>query len=451
MSVKPKVLLVDDDSALLLGASIALRERYDVVTASSVASAKGVLVNSKIETVVVDLNFEGQDADGLDLIDWVLREQPILPIVVLSGDISTRRVIEATRRPLVNFIVKSSDYIDDLRAAINQGLEMNRVRRLSDGCFTFQTKSPAVRRVLEVADRVATSAVTSCNVLICGETGTGKEVLAKHFAARAGRKLVSTNMAGIPREMVESQLFGHVKGAFTGAHADQIGLIPQAHKGVFFLDELGECTLPTQTKLLRAIQEKEITPLGASRSVKIDVQFLSATNRDLDAMVETGDFRLDLLQRLNTVTLTIPPLRDRPEDVEFLAVQFLNELSPDKSFSISGSGIDALQSHQWPGNTRELENFIKKIVVLSDRRMLDADMVKHFLTNANAAESVAGGLAIRRETISALEKNGGNRSRAARDLGIHTTTLFRRLRQMGIGKTVSSKRGRPPNQVEGVV
>jgi DNA-binding NtrC family response regulator len=444
---RPKILLVDDDLDLLKSAELLLRDAFDIHSASSVQTAKAIARNQPLDVAVVDLNFEGQEADGIDFIDWALKELPNLSIIVLSGDSSTKRVVEAMRRPLVDFIPKSGDYERDLRVAIQQGFDLKKSRSPVAGTFTFQTRSPLVKRVLDTLERIARSG-SSCSILITGETGAGKEILAKHYAARVKKRLVAANMASIPKEMAESQLFGHARGAFTGAHADQIGLIAQAHKGIFFLDELGECSPAVQAKLLRALQEKEVQPLGGNRATKVDVQYVAATNCDLEKMVERGEFRLDLLQRLNAMTVHLPPLQDRPEDIEFYATLFLNEFSGDKPFAVKASGIEALLTHSWRGNTRELQNVIQKIVLLSDRRELDAQAVQEALAEASFDSRETGSLIsnyqqLRSEILSALERTKGNRTQAAEALKMHRTTLIRWIKKFGIGHSMTSKPGRP--------
>lgn len=446
---RPKVLLIDDDLDLLGNAQILLRDSYEILTASSVHVAKASVRNNAIDVAVVDLNFEGHEDDGLDFIDWAFKEKPDLSIIVLSGDRSTARVVEAMRRPLVDFIPKSKDYERDLRMAINKGFELKQNREANLSAFTFQTRSPAVRKVLDTIERIARSNV-SCSILITGETGAGKEVLAKHYAARVRKKMVAANMASIPREMAESQLFGHLKGSFTGAHANQTGLITQAHNGIFFLDELGECSPSVQAKLLRVIQEKEVQPLGAASATKIAIQFLAATNCNLDKMVESGEFRLDLLQRLNAVTLHLPPLRERPEDIEFYTTLFLQELTGESPFAIKASGIDALLSHSWRGNTRELQNVIQKIVILSNTRELNGDTVREALVSSSGgidsedqSPLISRYQQMRADILTALESASGNRTKAAETLNMHPTTLFRWIKKLGIGNAIASKPGRP--------
>lgn len=455
MENKPKILLIDDDLALLDTATLLLRDAYNVLSASSVATAKAIVKNNDIDVTIVDLNFEGQEADGLDFIDWADEQSLDLPVVVLSGDQSTERVVSAMRRKLVDFIPKSRDYERDLKTAIGKGLALKKSRDEARNSFVFRTRSPRVKKLLDMAERIVQSG-TDCAVLITGETGTGKEVLAKHFAARVKKRLVAANMAGIPKDTAESELFGHSKGAFTGAHADKAGLITQAHNGIFFLDELGECSLAVQAKLLRVIQEKEIQPVGSSaKPRKIEVQFLAATNQDLPKMVEQGNFRLDLLQRLNTMTLCIPPLRERPEDIELYTSIFLNQFS-DGSFSLKASGIDALLSYSWPGNVRELENVIKKIVILSNKKEINAETVREALgesaennfTDSESLDDISKIQNRRSEVLNALEQSRGNRTKAAELLGVHSTTLLRWMKRLGVASVIQSRPGRPPVRME---
>jgi len=212
--------------------------------------------------------------------------------------------------------------------------------------------------MLQTVDRIAVSG-SDASIFDHGRKWNGKGISCRAYAARWGKKLISTNMAAIPRDTAESELFGHVKRRVYGAYADKPGLIEQAHNGIFFLDELGECSLPIQAKLLRAVEEHEIKRVGGVLPKKISVQFVAATNRNLQLMVEQGEFRLDLLQRLNLFTLHLPPLRERPEDIQYYATLFLEEKSKKDPFSIKASGIDALMSYPWSGNVRELHNLSK--------------------------------------------------------------------------------------------
>ena len=447
-NIRAKILLVDDEADLLLTGKLLLQKTYDVLTADSVPAGKAVVRNNDVDVAIVDLNFEGQEADGLDFLDWISAEHSDIPVIVLSGDGNTERVAAAARRRhLVDFIAKTRDYENDLNAAIRAGLELRRQR--TEHSVIFKSKSPQVQKVLESIEKIVRSK-SDCSILITGETGTGKEVLVKHFAERLGKRLVTANMAAIPKEMAESLLFGHKKGSFTGAHVDMPGLILQAENGVFFLDELGECSLSVQAKLLRVIQEREVHQLGAPAPTLVKVRFIAATNRNLNEMVEQGEFREDLLQRINTISLNIPALRERPEDIELYATIFAQDAS--EPLSLRASGLEALLEYPWPGNVRELESVIARIAVLSDKREVDGDVVRAALGPVTEAMPVMERYnKMRSDILSALEKTQGNRTRAAAALKMHPTNLFKWIKKLGIGSTVAGKPGRPSLLPEGAI
>lgn len=445
METKAKVLIVDDDRELLESAELLLCRDYEVGTANAVEKAKAMLLHNAFDVVVVDLNFEGQEEDGTALLDFVSERTPDVEVVVLSGDQVTARVVDAMRRNLVDFIPKNGEYGAALKLAVARGLEKKRQREQKFRDASFQTSSPKMMALLRVVHKII-NGPGQFPILIVGETGTGKEVLAKYISKLLGRPIVAANMASIPREMAESELFGHARGAFTGAVANKSGLIEQAHGGLFFLDELGECSLAIQAKLLRVIQEKEIQSLGTVRPKKIDVRFIAATNCDLDAMVSAGRFRLDLLQRINTFRLQIPALRERPEDIVLYTNQFLTELSGDRPFGLTSCAIEALLSHSWPGNVRELHNVIERSTLMADRRSIDGDLVKKALYEGSTIRQPAvqpDSELSRAEILSVLEQENGNRSRAAARLGIHFTTLYRWIKKYGIGDAIASPPGRP--------
>lgn len=446
METKAKVLIVDDDRELLESAELLLCRDYSVGVASSVEKAKAMLLHNEFDLVVADLNFEGQEEDGIALLDFVSEKAPGVEMVVLSGDQVTARVVDAMRRSLVDFIPKTGEYGAALKLAVARGLERKRQREQKFRDAAFATNSPKMLALLRTVQKIAGSP-GHFPILIMGETGTGKEVLAKFIAKLLGKSLVAANMASIPREMAESELFGHARGAFTGAVANKPGLIEQAHRGLFFLDELGECSLAIQAKLLRVIQEREIQSLGTVRPKKIDVRFLAATNRNLDAMVEESGFRLDLLQRINTFRLEIPALRERPEDIVLYTNQFLAEFAGDRPYAVSACAIEALLAHPWPGNVRELRNVIERMTLLADRRSIDGDLVSKALHSGGGTVKLARTQAepelSRAEILRVLEQENGNRSRAAARLGVHFTTLYRWIKKYGIGGAVASPPGRP--------
>jgi len=445
-----KVLIVDDDPELLESASDVLSKIYDVKTASSVPIAKTMLSQTEFDVAVVDLNFEGQEEDGIALLDFIGKNTSDVEVVILSRDIVTTRIVEAMKRNLVDFIPKSAEYGTSLKIAIARGLQKKKSRTERLSKHTFLTQSPKMLSLLRYVHKVAESKSPS-SILITGETGAGKEILAKYISGVLGLPLVSANMASIPRETAESELFGHTRGAFTGATSNKPGLIEQAHNGLFFLDELGECSLSLQAKLLRVIQEKEIMALGTVKPKKIEVRFMAATNRNLDEMVKLDTFRLDLLQRLNTIRLRIPPLRERPEDIILYANRFLADLCKDRPFvSITPCGVEELLNYQWPGNVRELKSVMERSLFLTERRSINGEIVRIAIANDDSIESPVSNAdqvreadSKRAEVIHALASVRGNRTRAAEILGIHPETLRRMLKRHGINSLYIAKLGRP--------
>ncbi|MGE3975298.1 MAG: sigma-54-dependent transcriptional regulator [Bdellovibrionales bacterium] len=445
MSMESRILIVDDDLELLESAESLLSKMYSVKATNTVENAKSILLQNDFDVAIIDLNFEGQDEDGLVLLDFINDRVSDVEVVVLSGDQVTTRVVSAMKRTLVDFIPKSGDYGNTLKFAVAKGLEKKRVRTAKSSEHNFLTNSPKMNALLRTAQKIAVSS-GHFPVLITGETGTGKEVLAQYLAKILSKKLVAANMASIPRETAESELFGHVKGAFTGAVSNKPGLIEQAHGGIFFLDELGECTLAIQAKLLRVLQERELQPVGSVKPKKIETRFFAATNKDLDAMVEEKTFRLDLLQRLNTIILHIPALRERPEDIVLYANHFLSEFSAKKMITLTSSGMDALLAHTWRGNVRELRNAMERLVVFNDRGVIESeDVVRALDVPLNQTQLVKNSAPDlkRAEILGALELEQGNRTRAAARLGIHTVTLQRWLKKLGIGEVFESQPGRP--------
>ena len=439
MSDKPLVLLADDDSSLARALHLSLGSAFDVHTASTVPQAKALASRNEYDIAVIDLNFEGQDLDGVDLIDHLSRENPGTFLVVLSGDKSVQRVVQAMRRKLFEFVHKEGDFFESLLGVLNRAAQLRRAKA-ERATKKYLTESPAVLDVLAKVDRILRSQ-SDASILILGETGSGKEFLAQHIALGMKRKLVAANMASIPRETAESALFGHERGAFTGAVTNKIGLIEAANNGIFFLDEVGECSPSVQAKLLRVLQEKEVTPVGATAARRVRVQFLAATHRNLDQMASEGTFRLDLLQRLNTFVLRLPSLRERPEDILLYANFFLNEFSEEGEarFTIAADGAQALLSYQWPGNIRELRSVIQRFAVLSTRSVLDANAVREAIGGSCTVVSVSSGKLevlnanMRREAlVKALSESNGNKRMAARALGIGEATLYRWVQEFGL-------------------
>jgi DNA-binding NtrC family response regulator len=445
MNLKPRVLICDDDSEVLQTLHLSLRSSFDVVTANNVTKAKKLVSDDTFDAAVIDLNFEGQEHDGIHLLDFMNKSTPGTFLIVLSGDTSTKRIIEATRRRLFEFIVKDTDYFEQLLSSLKKATQLSFANR-EQAQIRYLTQSAAVKDVLRKVDTILRSN-SEAPILILGETGTGKEFLAQHIALNLKMNAVTANMGCIPKEMAESILFGHERGAFTGAIASKTGLLETAHNGLFFLDEIGDCSSSVQTKLLRVIQEKEVQALGSNKTKKINVRFIAATHRDLNKLVAEGIFRLDLLQRLNTFVLKLPPLRERPEDIIFYANLFIEELSRDGArFHLTSDGEKELMTHPWQGNIRELRNVIERIIVLSPRTTIDKAAVSEAIeygkppqeVNVTRAEIVESN-ARKEEVIKTLNEYNGNKRKAAVSLGVSEATLYRWLKEFNLTKKLSAE------------
>lgn len=451
-SSPPTILIADDNKELLEAITFQLSADFEIKVASSVQNAKAILRNNVVDVVVSDLCFEGQDEDGLDLIDFVKSSWPGLPVVLISGASFSRRFAEAMRRPLVDSIPKEANYGVTLRSAIEKGLLQKRMLGKPNSAGTFLSDSPLVKNLLLKVERIVASP-SDFPILIIGETGVGKEVLAQHISKQLSKRVIAVNMAGVPRETAESELFGHVRGAFTGAVSNKVGLIEQAHGGIFFLDELGECSLALQAKMLRVLQEREIQPVGANNVKKVNVRFLAATNQNLLEMINKGLFRMDLYQRLNTIVLEIPPLRSRPEDIVLFSHQFMKNLFKDERTHLTAEAINELVRYSWPGNVRELKNVIERMVVLSEKDLFsDRDVIEAISQGRSAylnPQSVGvatvncrTGLGtakqdhLRRTVLEALDATGGNRTKAAHLLGVNPATIHRHLKRLGIAGAI---------------
>ena len=455
MKERPLVLIADDDSELLRGLSLRLKSRFDIHTAATVGGAKALAARNDYDAAIIDLCFEGQEQDGVHLIDHLGRHTPGTFLIVLSGDSSVKRVLEATRRKLLQFVYKEDDFFDTLLTTLNQATQLKRARE-EQTVRKYLTESPSTLEILQTADRILRSR-TDASILVLGETGSGKEFLAQHIAQGMKKRLVAANMGSIPRETAESILFGHERGAFTGALNNKLGLIESANDGIFFLDEIGECSPSVQAKLLRVLQEKEVQPVGSNLTRKVRVQFLAATHQNLNEMVAKGTFRQDLLQRLNTFVLRLPPLRERPEDILLYANVFLDEISEEEvRYPITSDGANALLAHSWPGNIRELRSVIQRIVVLSNRLVLDASTVTEAIemgSERSPAPSLGrvGTLEVnlrRVELIKALENNHGNKRLAAKTLGVSEATLYRWVESFGLRMMANHLRNGIPNPSE---
>jgi len=447
----PQILVADDQPDVREALRLLLKgEGYAIETAASPAAVLAAVQKNDFDAVLLDLNYARDTTtgrEGLELVSELQALDATLPAVVMTAWGSVDKAVEAMRRGARDFIEKPWDnarLLATLRTQVELGRALRRARRLEgenqllrhDGRPPLIAESAVMRPVLQLIERVAPS---DANVLIQGEHGTGKEVVAQwvHAASpRAARPLVAVNLGGLSEGLFESEMFGHVKGAFTDARADRIGRFELAEGGTLLLDEIGTLEPRQQAKLLRVLESGEVERVGASRSRRIDVRIVSATNADIPAEVAAGRFREDLLFRLNTIEIHLPPLRERHDDIGPLAAHFLARYAGRYRKPLAGfepEALDALESHGWPGNVRELDHTIERAVLLAQgTRIRVADLGLR-----------GGGAAARLEDLpleevervlirKALERHGGNVSQAAKALGLSRSALYRRLQHHGL-------------------
>ncbi|MEZ5447348.1 MAG: sigma 54-interacting transcriptional regulator [Gammaproteobacteria bacterium] len=375
------ILIVDDDSTLLRLLGILLREEgFRVLAADSGAQALALLAAEKPQLLVTDLRMDGMD--GMALFDAVRRTYPMLPVIILTAHGTIPEAVEATRRGVFGFVTKPYE-AKVLLTEIEKALHGYVAPAAADSDeMPIVTRSPLMQSLLDEARVVA---ATDASVLILGDTGSGKELLAQtihDWSPRRDAPFIAVNCGAIPEQLLESELFGHLKGSFTGATRDHRGLFQEAEGGTIFLDEIGDMALPLQVKLLRVLQEREVRPVGGARTLPIDVRVISATHRDLDAEAAADRFREDLYYRINVVNLRLPPLADRREDIPLLAGHFLAALSAKYRKKVNGfasDAIDALLCAAWPGNVRQLFNTVEKCVALSTTPIIPLALVERAL------------------------------------------------------------------------
>ncbi|AUG99923.1 two-component system response regulator GlrR [Pectobacteriaceae bacterium CE70] len=380
------LLLVDDDPSLLKLLGMRLTsEGFSVITATSGQEALRLLVREKIDLVISDLLMD--EMDGLALFAEIQKNQPSMPVIILTAHGSIPDAVAATQQGVFSFLTKPVDR-DALYKAIDEALALSAPVGDDSWRKTVVTRSPLMLRLLEQAKMVAQSDVS---VLINGQSGTGKEVLARaiHAASpRAKKAFVAINCGALPEALLESELFGHAKGAFTGAVSQREGLFRAAEGGTLFLDEIGDMPLSLQVKLLRVLQERKVRPLGSNHDLDIDVRIISATHRDLPKAMEKGEFREDLYYRLNVVNMKIPTLNERAEDIPLLANQLLKETATrHKPFvrSFSTDAMKRLMTASWPGNVRQLVNVIEQCVALTSAPVISEVLVQQALEGENTA------------------------------------------------------------------
>ncbi|HIE4218368.1 TPA: two-component system response regulator GlrR [Proteus mirabilis] len=430
------LLLVDDDPGLLKLLGMRLTsEGFHIVTAESGQEALKLLLKEKIDLVISDLRMD--EMDGMALFAEIQRQQPGMPVIILTAHGSIPDAVAATQQGVFSFLTKPVDR-DALYKAIDEALEL--VTTVSDEEWSkdIVTRSPQMLRLLEQAKLVAQSDVS---VLINGQSGTGKEVLAQaiHRASpRAKKPFIAINCGALPEQLLESELFGHAKGAFTGAVSSREGLFQAAEGGTLFLDEIGDMPMALQVKLLRVLQERKVRPLGSNRDIDIDVRILSATHRDLPKAMERNEFREDLYYRLNVVNLRIPTLSERAEDIPVLANHLLRESAKrHKPFvrSFSTDAMKCLMTASWPGNVRQLVNVIEQCVALTTAPVITEALVTQALQGENTALPTfaeARGHFEMTYLRKLLQMTKGNVTQAARMAGRNRTEFYKLLSRHGL-------------------
>jgi DNA-binding NtrC family response regulator len=453
-------LLVVDDEELYRRAleRVLARVGYSVSTARDASEAMAIVSTQPLDLVLTDVRMPG--IQGLELVRQIREYDPDLPCIVITGYGSAESSVEALRAGAFWYLQKPFDQgnLDVVRRLVEQAIEHGRLkvenRMLQSQLrsrYRFENivgHSAGLRRVLEVVEKVAD---TESTVLVTGESGTGKELIARavHFnSRRAERMFVTVNCGAIPEELLESELFGHVRGAFTNAISHREGRFSLANGGTIFLDEIGDMSPNLQVKLLRVLQDRTFEPVGSSKTVKVSVRVIAATNQDLEVAIRERRFREDLYYRLNVIPIEVPPLRERAEDIPLLVQHFLDVAAQDKGKRVDGISREALEclcAYDWPGNVRELENLIERLVVLRDEGEIGLADLPAALRRPSAPPSgapriSASGLAFneavdRFETdliTQALEQTHWNKNRAAQLLGLNRTTLIEKIKKKGL-------------------
>jgi DNA-binding NtrC family response regulator len=446
-----RLLVVDDEASARGTFALLLRKRgHQVLEADSVTAATKRLAEEVFDLVVTDLRMP--DGDGLDVLRAAKAHAPATEVILLTAYAEWKSAKEAIRLGALDYFEKGQEP-DELNHRIDMALAGRALRRENEnlraqlreryGLSGLIAQSPAMHTILDLVERVAP---TDATLLIQGESGTGKEVIAKavhHASARATRPFVAVNCGAVPETLLESELFGYMRGAFTGAAVNKLGLFEEADGGTLFLDEVAEMPAALQVKLLRALQSGEVRRLGATQAATFDVRVISATNGDLAARISQGTFREDLFYRLNVIQMVLPPLRDRREDIPALAEHFVARSASKlgRTLRLAPATLERLLRYPWPGNVRELENAIERATILARGEIVEPDDLP---PHVSAGLQLGPSPALPRQTtladaervhiLQTLERFGRNHSGAAEALGIGRTTLWRKLKEYGIDR-----------------
>lgn len=446
--MKGKVLIVDDEADLRTLLATVLEDHYTVLQADSGAAVQRAFSDEQPDVVLLDVKLP--DADGLDLLPQIKKRWTDTDVIVITGHGSFSMAVEATKRGASNFLSKpfeNEKLLVDVKCAVErrqQSQENNTLRRALEtmsGTVSPIFGSSVMQEVVRTVERVAPSDVT---ILITGESGSGKEVIADlvHAMSRRSKgRIIKINCAALPRELIESELFGSVKGAFTGAHSDREGLFRQAEDGTLFLDEISEMPIDTQSKLLRVLQDQEVRPVGGKTSYKTNCRVIAATNRKPEEAIRDGKLREDLYYRISAISVHLPPLRERREDIMPLCNAFLKRFAAQANRPLTGftsAAVDRLTAFDWPGNVRQLQNEVQRAVLLCEGNGVDAsDLSITAVKSAAGIESQDTNFTLlegveRNAIIQMLKETGGNKLEAAKRLGIGRQTLYNKIKAYGI-------------------
>jgi len=456
--MKRTVLVVDDEQNMQTVMRMILEDAgHVVITAGSGEEALKHIQNPNLDVVLSDMKMPGIGGEGLLI--RCRADRPDLPVIVVTAHGTIKSAVKSVSAGAADYLTKPFEP-EELEIAVRNAINLRDILRenqrlkatINQALAGKQLlgESAATRHLIEEIEKVAPY---KTNVLITGESGTGKELVARtihHLGPRRDRPWVAINCSAIPRDLMESELFGYVKGAFTGAAQTRLGRLEQAQGGTLFLDEIGDLDLALQTKMLRVLQEREFSPVGSDQVRKVDVRIMAATNRDLKEMVRAGRFREDLFYRLDVYSIVVPPLRDRREDVPLLAQAFLNELAADTDkpvHAISPEALEVLTRYNWPGNIRELHNAIERSLLSCKGETIDARDLPHTILRSTGAAPAADSLldnlgssdldswlegVERRAILQALESSNGVQAQAARRLGISERSLWHRIKKLKI-------------------
>ena len=448
--MKAKLLIVDDEKHIREGLKRALEsDGYDVELACDGQEALEKLEEGDIDLIITDLKMP--KVSGEELMKITLEKYPYIPVIILTGHGTIENAVEAMKNGAYDFLTKPLN-IDKLSLIVKRALENSSLKRQNRELlnqlkkkYSFENiigKSAAMKKVFETIELVAPS---RANVLIYGESGTGKEMIADaihHNSPRRDKPYVKVHCAAIPETLLESELFGHEKGAFTGAVSRKRGRFELAHTGTIFLDEIGEISQQMQVKLLRVIQDREFVRVGGEVPIKVDVRIISATNKNLKEEVEKGNFREDLYYRLNVVSIFVPPLRERKDDIPLMVHKFIEEFAKENNKQIDGitnGALQALMAYHWPGNVRELRNVIESIVVLTKSRVITEQDLPPYIFEREDEQQVLklpAGVSLKEAEkkliLFTLQNTGGNKTKASEILKIGRKTLHRKLAEYGI-------------------